>query len=353
MITFKHFLAETTNAIKKWSQVEISHIEAIELLNAHCKDGLSAITKGELLFRGMDAASAKSIFTIDASTGTRLSRDSNNIYQLMFDSSEDLDGFPKRSKSLICSSSIEAARPYGSTIFVVFPYDGTTMAISERGDFFSQKIYSRIFSAEGAKLRITELSKMFNALFESLKIEHDYETPEGKSAYHFRKYSSAEMLDQKLSEFTAVDIVAHYNSVCEIYFGEGIVQHHEVEDPKQSAIFFSLKTGEKLPKETVEYFEKSKFKGKAASIFYALMKNNPSKRFTSLATYLFNPATTEVTLEKYAHTDFDGDIHSGGHEVWFSGPAVLISVKVFEEILKQLKEGNFPIHPALINYFMV
>src|SRR4051812_3088795 len=126
MITFKDFLTE--QMLKPWTIDKLKVDQAIELLNIHCKNGLTAIENGCLLYRGEKKKNSIPFQMIDASRGERTSKDTNNIYQLMMDNSTALANYPKRSKSLICSTSYSEARDYGIAR-VIIPFDDVEIAV--------------------------------------------------------------------------------------------------------------------------------------------------------------------------------------------------------------------------------
>lgn len=130
---FKDFLTE--KAIVKWETDNIDVQKAVDLLNTHCKKGLMAVTNGGLLYRGMRGEKSEAL-VIDSSTGERTSKDTNNLYQLMMDNSSSLNGYAKRSKSLICSTSLSEAESYGAAM-VIIPFDDTEIVCSDNDDFFS------------------------------------------------------------------------------------------------------------------------------------------------------------------------------------------------------------------------
>lgn len=134
---FSEYLVE--KAVVKWDSRSVKVDEAIDLLNRHCKMGLKAISSGGLLYRGFKHGTKINSMVINPSTGERTSKDTNNLYQLMMDNSKALKDYPKRGKSLICSSSLLEAESYGSAMVIV-PFDGTMVACGGEDDFISTDI---------------------------------------------------------------------------------------------------------------------------------------------------------------------------------------------------------------------
>ena len=136
MTTFKEFLSE--KIIKKWNSKPLEIDKAINILNKHCSNGLKAIANGGILYRG-DAKINGNFEIIDPSVGIRTSRDTNNLYQLMMDSSSALDDYPSRSKSLICHTKFEGAEFYKNPR-VIIPFDDVPIVVSSSDDFIHMLI---------------------------------------------------------------------------------------------------------------------------------------------------------------------------------------------------------------------
>lgn len=335
-ISFKNFLLEDTVKIKKWSEIAIGDVDATNLLNAHCKDGLNAIKNGGLLYRGMEVDHPGGFLKIDPSTGERTSRDSNNLYQLMFDNSSDLQDYPKRSKSLICSNTIEIAYSYGSA-YVVFPYDGTELAVYDGSDFFKQKITSILFGLQDQTIKVPSISRLMAQFLLMCGITADVDS----------KFSSASKINSALSALNPIDIVHAYNSALEYAQQDFIVSHSSVNDPAARTDFFTYKKGSMLKQSTIDYFERVGFRNKGAALLYKIMKNNPSSRFTALASEIFRRDKLNIGLEKFGSYSY----RPVPQEIWFSGPAILITQEVFADLLQQLKDKNFPIHSSILDAF--
>jgi hypothetical protein len=138
------------------------------------------------------------IRVVDSSTGIRTSKDTNNFYQLMMDSSTALKDYPSRSNSLICSTSYNTADNYvrhnGKT-YAVFPFDGTDIVESDQDDFINTVVnvlgveeslqyidmyLFRAFDMDVRKASITSLDQLEKAikepggsLFREFKAKHN------------------------------------------------------------------------------------------------------------------------------------------------------------------------------------
>lgn len=348
MKTFKQYLLEDTVKIKAWSEVDIDEVSAINYLNANCKTGLEAIKSGQMLYRGFEGGTTD-FKIIDPSTGERTSRDSNNLYQLMFDASDALADYPKRSKSLICSTNYDVATVYGD-VYAVFPHDDTKVAIAATSDLFSQRFRAPIFGAN--EFSINRFTKFFEKFLYLLSIHADINP--GNIADSTRKFLSAKTLDERLSKFDAYTLVLKLNAVLMDNAHDAIVTYDEIDSGGRSVVQqcneienrFTLKLGN----DAVEHFKKNGFKQISARIFFKLMNENPTNRFTAIASHIFTPGRAELVLTTYGKMGARVIVQS--HEAWFSGPAMLISADMFKKILIELDKSDFPIHTSVRDVYL-
>lgn len=125
---FKKYITESRSKIIK------SEDELVELLTNNCQQSLKAYKKGTKIFRGVDIE-APALF-IDPKKYKRKSANTANYYTLLIDNSPKWSKFPKRSKSIICSTSREKTFIYGDT-YIVFPYDGAKIGVCPEDDFWN------------------------------------------------------------------------------------------------------------------------------------------------------------------------------------------------------------------------
>lgn len=131
MVSFKQFINEAV--ISPWEVTPTKSAEAIQWLKANASEELK---RGLLIYRGFDKSSGgfNNISFIDSSVGERTSTGSNNVYQLMMDSSNNMRNIPSRSKSFICTDDWEIAQAYGK-LSIMFPLKGTPVAVGQSGDY--------------------------------------------------------------------------------------------------------------------------------------------------------------------------------------------------------------------------
>jgi hypothetical protein len=291
VISFKEFLTE--KKIEPWSVEKISVDEAIAMLNKYCKSGLKAIETGTLLYRGSKGLGGQSFKVLDSTNSVRTSRDTSNMYQLMMDTSESMSKIPSRSNSFICSTSRNTAENYGHTA-VVFPFDGSPIAVSSIPDFIEAKIDDRDITDRISK----ELRRTADEVGGCLK--YNLGIKPGAGVY---QWTDASMINSKLKAIGK----------------------------------------DKIKKEWNSYF----FNGKPSPKFDALLNSaNVNKIFTAICTHMITPASINVSV---AHM---GDKLKDNVECWFSGKAIAIPPKVFAQILVKLKNANkSSVHPSLMKVF--
>jgi len=113
--------------------------KAVALLNEHCRQSLAMIHNP--LWRGMRNHD-KPIVMIDPSTGERKSQNTSNYYTELIDNSPYFEGWPKRSKSLVCSSSQDYSDSYAGAdgLYALFPYDGVPIAVCPDEDIWATPV---------------------------------------------------------------------------------------------------------------------------------------------------------------------------------------------------------------------
>ena len=280
MTTFKQFLQE--KIITKWSSNEVTRDEALILLNKHCRDGLKAVQHRGLLFRGF----SKSLgwqSVLDSSTLKRTSLDTNNLYQIMMDSSESLKNYPKRSSSFICSTYFYDASDYGGYVYAMIPFDGTKVATASVRDFFNTEVSSPLLNEPTS---IDNIGFKLSDAFGRLGVKRSKANPQ---------FTNMSEIDAVLSKVD-VDVISKV-----------ITKAYGTTD-------FNEKKVEKV-----------------------LGSADTNERATALASALITEKSLGMKLNSF------GDALPKC-EAWFSGKCVAIEIHAFISILKQLRDQDFPIH---------
>jgi len=114
----------------------ISKEVAMSFIQDKASDAASIYTKeGGYIYRGLQSNIESCLFN-DPSKYDRMSKNTGNFYTVLF--SEILPSwkkYPKRSKSLICSSSESGASSYGNP-FAVFPQNGANIGVVPARDMW-------------------------------------------------------------------------------------------------------------------------------------------------------------------------------------------------------------------------
>ena len=130
---FYHFLNENRTE-------SITEEQFKTLLNKHCSDILNRYPNVNTIYRGMKSSIEYGF--IDPTKFTRMSAYAQfNYYTLLMDEIlPSWSNMPKRSKSIICSSSIGRAKDYGNT-YIVYPYNTSRIAVSPESDIWDTFVY--------------------------------------------------------------------------------------------------------------------------------------------------------------------------------------------------------------------
>lgn len=127
MIKLKDILLEGRRSMP------ISMDEAIEIALARCTEWKTYYTD---IYRGI--ASSKPFHVVHPAEHKRRSIQTENYYTLIIDNDPQWSAFPKRSKSIICSTSYTSAKGYsgGGTPYKIIPFDGSQWGICPDSDIW-------------------------------------------------------------------------------------------------------------------------------------------------------------------------------------------------------------------------
>lgn len=141
------------------------------MLNGDYSDSYKSKT---IIYRGLD--SNENFLYINA--GSRLheprtSANTENYYTWIIDSSSRWDIFPKRSKSIICSTDKYSAATYG-TLYQVYPRNNSEIGVCPSTDMWdSFKTNSNVFSLEDLNVHIDIIFKINGVLPRTIKTFND------------------------------------------------------------------------------------------------------------------------------------------------------------------------------------
>lgn len=137
------------------------------------------------IFRGINGGGAADFLYIDPSKGkTRTSANTKNYYTLIIDNSPMWKSYPKRSRSIICSTDIDTAGVYG-IVYNVYPVNGAEIGVCPDSDIWNSFAQSfpdadwtsledvnlfleRMMLLNGADVKMSD--KSYNNMIKSFKI---------------------------------------------------------------------------------------------------------------------------------------------------------------------------------------
>jgi hypothetical protein len=130
---YKDFLFENLNEYSQERSQVIKIEEVVKLIKTDYSEAWNKLNEGIVLYRGTENNS--DFIITDPSIGIRNSANTFNYYTAIIDNSKRWKGYPKRSKSVICSTSISYAGGYGS-VFYVLPKNGSNIGVAHERDFW-------------------------------------------------------------------------------------------------------------------------------------------------------------------------------------------------------------------------
>jgi len=104
-----------------------------KLLQTKCKKAVKAYKKGSIIYRGVNENNE--FIYVSPSKFTRVSANTDNYYTLINDNSPAWAKYPKRSKSIICTTDDIIAEQYG-VLYTVFPFDGAKIGVCSSYDYW-------------------------------------------------------------------------------------------------------------------------------------------------------------------------------------------------------------------------
>lgn len=156
MISFKKYLAEaevSPMAPAKFSG-DFAKLAEIVKSQAYHNDGEPYLWRG---VRNDEPAGL-----VNPESGTRSSQNTANFYTIAFDTNPANKAWPKRSKSLICTTNERVANGYakGSTL-AVYPLKGVSLGVVDNADFWRARLrFPRCGFLESTVAMNTVLSRL-------------------------------------------------------------------------------------------------------------------------------------------------------------------------------------------------
>lgn len=353
MITFKQFLSEAAkkpalakNVSKSWDVENMSVDKMIEMVNTHCRESLRAIYEPHgLLFRGFKQAPgpAKTAVMLDSSNASRMSRDSNNLYQLLMDISPDIQkkGIPSRTKSFICITDYYSARGHG-TAYVMLPFNGTTIAYTDSDDIFNSEISIKPLKIdrEGPE----DFGGTLGKRLKRLGILPDFNG----------KYTNADAINAQIAKIPAEIIAATLfdgdddpldTVISRKFFYKTVDSKDRNKELNSIHAAFNTPGTEHGQKTLLEILKKysdgltPRFKKNLE-----ITKQHHEKFMDYLASFITTSQFSIKTVVSGCKLPYDV-------ECWFSGKCIAIPVLIFKKMLIKMKANGTKIHPKVWDTF--
>lgn len=122
--------------VKPYNKEEITKEKAISILK---KSIFFENNKRRPLWRSTRSNSAE-VILIDPAAGIRKSENTDNYYTLLMDNSPYYQGWPKRSKSLICTTTPFTAKYYEGRIYALIPLNGSKIGVCPEEDIWETSV---------------------------------------------------------------------------------------------------------------------------------------------------------------------------------------------------------------------
>ncbi|VVC05892.1 Uncharacterised protein [uncultured archaeon] len=103
-------------------------------IETDCMESLLAYREHRRVFKGFNTLS-KDFYITDPQRKARISTNTSNYYTMIMDHLPEWNSYPKRSRSLICSTSIQRAQGYG-IVYLVLPVDGAKFGVCPGTDIW-------------------------------------------------------------------------------------------------------------------------------------------------------------------------------------------------------------------------
>lgn len=242
---YKEFITEAGVIPYEHENLELN--KAMKLLNAHCTEALPMLETP--IWRSMKNHN-ESIVYIDTTNSMRKSQNTSNHYTLLMDNSPYYKGWPKRSNSLIASTSKGYATAFYGTLYALFPFNGTNIAVCPNRDIWETRVDLSAFEgfesttfetiADFCQNNLSLPDSSYDALVAKLytprlenEINHYASFPRIVTAHNFIDYMNKQMSPaavgmklQSISEFA----VGPYTSLSrEVWFsGKCIAIEHSL-----------------------------------------------------------------------------------------------------------------------------
>jgi len=140
--------------------------DTIAFIETHCQQAIAGGMLDFPLWRGMFNHNAASIVHLRPGTGRRESENTTNQYTAIMSNSPYFKGWPKRDRSLVCSTDFSYAGDFGQP-FAILPFNNAKIGVCSSYDLWQTQIISMKLALPNAGARrISDIPQFLRRNFE-------------------------------------------------------------------------------------------------------------------------------------------------------------------------------------------
>ena len=305
--TFKQFINEASIDAQEDRVTKLSLEKAVDVLREHCSKFMNELLPGvPPLYRGFRRSFGNAA-QLDYSDSVRKSENMNNFNTLMFDNNPSNKNYPKRSKSVICTTSRLRANSYGihtENTYAIIPYDGAKIASVNEEDIWDTNMSYFPFKVE--------------------RFGDHYKWPNFAKSVEF---GIGSILYSKPDEIVGATQLK----------GDWFLNFKEFEDNMRRYVFQKLLADKEFADDLFEYYESKDDTFVKWIIKLTRKHNSPKGCWDEFKAEIFKALNASSALGFSIHQSFPAQQNV---ECWFEGPCVAININEFSKVLKMYKAEN-------------
>ena len=146
----------------------ISKLEAQSIIKSDCMVSYEAFKSNKArIYRGLPTPFPTGYKYINPKTSERRSANTDNYYTYIIDNSKSWSKYPKRSRSIICTTDKSYADNFGY-IGMVFPIDGSKIGVASSPDFWGsfEQTITRGFDLDEFNYMLKKIVKKQNVMLD-------------------------------------------------------------------------------------------------------------------------------------------------------------------------------------------
>lgn len=139
--------------------------EVTKVIQANCGGAAELWLKGQKIYRGSNSHWDVSVGDPYGAKEPRRSANTSNHYTLWMDNSKQWKGFPKRSRSFVCTTLLDTAIGYGHQTYFVIPFDDAPIGVCSKTDLWWS--FPRIKEVYSAGQGPQDLNSILKTIFDN------------------------------------------------------------------------------------------------------------------------------------------------------------------------------------------